>query len=564
LVGAGADRTVVDGGTGTGLLRVLPKAAPVTVAGVTLTRGSHEEGGAIFTSKTEPAASITVRDSALEGNAATRLGGAIATIGTPLTVIDSTINNNTAEAGGGIYANGSAVTIRDSSLTSNVTSPFGGGGMYATGNAGGPIVVTDSTVADNIAGSVGGGISASTDRAVELRYTTVAYNYAALNGGGLLGNSKTHLTLEGSILADDVPNECEEAEPAISSGVNIVFGASGCIFNIPGPLLSDPKLGSASLSGGPGLTVPLLRGSPALNAVGPACAATDLGGGQRDERGVARPQGSGCDLGSFESAADAALSLSASPAPARIGEALTVTALAADAGSDPLTGVAVTLPVPVGAALLGASAGCTAAVSGAITVSCQLGSLAPGEAMSASITIRPGGAGTLLDTASVTAEQADFNPANDTASLTSTVLGAAPPGPSSGPSGSTPTASADSKLAGRVLSIDRRGNVVVRIACSANAAAGCKDAVAVYSSQGRLPARATAVGSRAPIKAVLLARGHVQLGPGRIVTARLRLDATGRRLARRHRRLAARLLLTLLAPVPATTHVYAVTLKRQR
>jgi hypothetical protein len=47
-------------------------------------------------------------------------------------------------------------------------------------------------------------------------------------------------------------------------------------------------------NGGPTLTHALLAGSPAIDAADAAvCPATD-------QRGVARPQGSACDVGSFE------------------------------------------------------------------------------------------------------------------------------------------------------------------------------------------------------------------------------------------------------------------------
>jgi hypothetical protein len=56
----------------------------------------------------------------------------------------------------------------------------------------------------------------------------------------------------------------------------------------------DPKLGPLGDNGGPTRTHRLLPGSPAIDAAStPDCPPTD-------QRGVPRPQGAGCDIGSFE------------------------------------------------------------------------------------------------------------------------------------------------------------------------------------------------------------------------------------------------------------------------
>jgi hypothetical protein len=56
----------------------------------------------------------------------------------------------------------------------------------------------------------------------------------------------------------------------------------------------DPKIGPLALNGGPTRTHALLAGSPAIDAASdPECPAAD-------QRGVPRPQGEGCDIGSYE------------------------------------------------------------------------------------------------------------------------------------------------------------------------------------------------------------------------------------------------------------------------
>jgi len=61
----------------------------------------------------------------------------------------------------------------------------------------------------------------------------------------------------------------------------------------------DPLLGPLANNGGSTLTHALLPGSPAIDAGDPAvCAAAPVN--NLDHRGVARPQGSACDIGAVE------------------------------------------------------------------------------------------------------------------------------------------------------------------------------------------------------------------------------------------------------------------------
>jgi hypothetical protein len=82
----------------------------------------------------------------------------------------------------------------------------------------------------------------------------------------------------------------------IDAGHNISSDASGN-FTSPGSLNStDARLGLFGDYGGPTATMPLLSGSPAIDAGdSTACPAVD-------QRGISRPYGAGCDIGAFESA----------------------------------------------------------------------------------------------------------------------------------------------------------------------------------------------------------------------------------------------------------------------
>ncbi|HEX9119681.1 MAG TPA: choice-of-anchor Q domain-containing protein, partial [Terriglobales bacterium] len=91
----------------------------------------------------------------------------------------------------------------------------------------------------------------------------------------------------------------------VSDGYNLsddatcasVFTQTGDLNNTPAGL--DP--GGLKNNGGPTQTIALLATSPAVNAI-PLSACTDASGipVTTDQRGVHRPQGSGCDVGAYE------------------------------------------------------------------------------------------------------------------------------------------------------------------------------------------------------------------------------------------------------------------------
>jgi hypothetical protein len=552
LQGAGAARTIIDGQNNVEILKATEEAGPVTVAGVTLTHGYAERGGAIYSFL----AALTVRESVFTENSAAEGGGAIEADYSPSLVVEhSSIVANRADFGGGILAHVSPVNVLDTTISGNRALTASGGGITLEQNAGTETFLTDSTIAGNAAATSGGGISAVGSASVALRYSTLTAN-TAVSGGAVSG--ATPLTIEGSILAGDSPDECESPATDAAIGANIVFGPSSCLFSGPTPLAVDPRLGSPSANGGLGATAPLLRGSPAVDAGGASCPFTEAGSGQVDERGIRRPQGAGCDLGAFESAADAAVTLTASPNPVTVGSSLVLTATASNAGLDSLTGVSLTIPVPAGASFLSAPSGCVAAFAATTTVTCQIGSLSPGQAKPVSIAIRPERPETLLDTASALADQADYNAANNSATTESLVTAPVTQGPPTGTPATTTTA-ATSALVGRVLAVDSHGNVTIRVSCTGSPGTRCQDALALYSSHGVLPPGAAR--HKHP-RATLLARGRVTLQAGRTATVRLHLDAAGLKLIRAHHAPAARLLLNLNGSTAA--HSYTVKLAAHR
>lgn len=180
------------------------------------------------------------------------------------------------------------------------------------------VVLTRSTMSGNSAGAWGGGIAIRGGEVV-ITNSTVSGNSAGNNGGGITMGGSDTLTLSHSTLA----NNAAPVGPAISIFAPITFAGSiiegGCSIdggvvttlghNIESPAntcgldpLFDDQVDVAGVSlaplddnGGPTRTHLPSPTSPAVNAIPIQDCSVPT-----DQRGIARPQGSGCDVGAVE------------------------------------------------------------------------------------------------------------------------------------------------------------------------------------------------------------------------------------------------------------------------
>jgi hypothetical protein len=321
IVGSCAQTTIIDGGGFNTVVTISNANAHVALSKVTIRNGHAKFGGGIFNRGT-----LTINGSTIGGNSAFNdcpkfcggSSGGIFNEGT-LTINNSTVSGNFATAeclpydcggsGGGITnANSSALmTISKSTISGN----FAGGdeGFGGGIDNGGMMLLNNSTINGNVASAGGrtwgGGI---------LNTNTLAINNSTISdnscvsvtdldwGGGILNQGST-VTLQNSIVAHNKRGNCS-AGPMTSNGYNLSSDGS-CKFNNTGDLNKTmPLLGRLQNNGGPTQTIPLLSGSPAIDAGNPnGC--TDGHGHllKTDQRGKPRPDKEdtgGCDMGAYE------------------------------------------------------------------------------------------------------------------------------------------------------------------------------------------------------------------------------------------------------------------------
>jgi trimeric autotransporter adhesin len=273
---------------------------------------------------------LTLANSLVTGNSTTFGGGGIANLSGTATLTNTRIVDNSASSGGGISSGAGTFTLTTSTVARNVARAGRGGGIASAGK----FTIIKSTIAGNSASGEGGGIAnlaghrfmltnstVSGNSAVEgggifaeggeftrvfaITNSTVARNRATQAGGGILQSSLSLLALRNSLVAQnsaptgaDVNNT--SGNPTGARFSLIGDGSGSGITNTNGNQVGtasapiDPKLGSLADNGGPTRTHALLLGSPAIDAAStPDCPTTD-------QRGVLRPQGAACDIGSYE------------------------------------------------------------------------------------------------------------------------------------------------------------------------------------------------------------------------------------------------------------------------
>jgi CSLREA domain-containing protein len=282
---------------------------------------------------------VSLANSSVRNNSAGSSGGGIYNISSDLTVQSSTIQANEAlgtddgfEGGGGVFNVGTGtVNIIGTTIAGNRAPEASGGGMLNINTSPSFASISGSTISGNSAAVYGGGIYNNNAKVVPLNSTvsgntavfgggiwsvqegilfmihsTVAENGAETGGGiGTLGGGEVSVfnSLVARNTASNIePDVSKAASTSLVARFNLIGDGtgSGMVDGVDGnqvgtgAALIDPKLGRLATNGGTTKTHALMFGSPAIDAAGDlACLPTD-------QRGVTRPRGPHCDMGSYE------------------------------------------------------------------------------------------------------------------------------------------------------------------------------------------------------------------------------------------------------------------------
>ena len=333
VLGPGPDQLTImrSADANTPPFRVLDiETGTVTVAGVTISNGVAFDtttfvdnvGGGLFNR-----GNLTLNNCVISGNSAPTtgpaasqslgFGGGIFTAGgSQLTIINSTISGNQADAaGGGICTLEATAFLALGSTISGNSAVIQGGGINYQGHTG---TIQNCTIAGNAMPPDGAGsalcdivLQAEPPTLLTLTACTVAYNTGATNGAiavvGLnQGLGITNRLLSTLVADNTMPNFAffgtytlqtlgHNLDSDGSSG--LVNGANGDIVGTAGSPI-NAQLGPLQDNGGPTDTIALVPGSPALGAG--SC--TDANGAPllTDQRGFPRLPSQGCDIGAYQ------------------------------------------------------------------------------------------------------------------------------------------------------------------------------------------------------------------------------------------------------------------------
>lgn len=288
------DNQTLNTATGWGGAVLLFDGGSATVNTSTFSTNKAGAGGAFYLYQNPASTVLTLTDSTVKGNSAlaedgTGGGGIYSNKGT-ITLINVTVSDNAVpgypSGGGGILNADGTVTLKNVTLSGNTGTD--GGGIFSRGTA----TLTNVTVSGNEAYRAGGGMT--NEGTATLTNVTFSGNIAGgATGIGMVGgiyNSSGTTTVKNSILA--VGPNSYNCLSVTNGGFNLSddntcgFGAGRDNVNLLlGPLANN---GSAMKTHLP------QTNSPAIdNGTGNGCPPTD-------ERGIARPQGTACDVGAVE------------------------------------------------------------------------------------------------------------------------------------------------------------------------------------------------------------------------------------------------------------------------
>jgi len=308
ITGAGAGKTVISGNNTYRVVNDKVDSAEVHLNDVTLRDGASDTIGGIVECSSQ-AYLFMVRCEVVHGSAPSA-GCIHAHV---LEMTDSSVSDchATSSDGGALYVLLEGILTR-TTVSGGVTAGRGGGiySAYAT------MRLVNSTVSDNNASSYGGGVYSG--GSLDLYNVTIAGNRSDVfaGGGGVSNpNSASATTFLNTLFSGNLESngqmpfptliEAECSGAVTSNGYSIMLTGGTPHCSISGAAMTfvdDALIGPLQGNGGYAPTRALLAGSPAIDAGNPGGCSGSTGTLTTDQRGVHRPIGSACDIGSYERA----------------------------------------------------------------------------------------------------------------------------------------------------------------------------------------------------------------------------------------------------------------------
>jgi len=264
-----------------------PKLTNVTFSSNT----TYYDGGGMYNTNSSP----ELTNVTFSGNTSYYYGGGMYNTNSSPELTNVTFSGNTASTRGGGMANIDSSSPVLTGVTFNSNSAKYGGGM-ANIDSSSP-TLANVTFSGNYARLLGGGMYNSESSSPTLTNVTFSGNTTDYYGGGMINESNSDSTIHNTIFWGNMASagpQIYRASGTVEITNSIIQG--GCPLGIwcSSVLNDNPLLGTLGDWGGVTQTIPLLPGSPAIDAGNDNfCLPTD-------QRGVSR-HGAHCDIGAYES-----------------------------------------------------------------------------------------------------------------------------------------------------------------------------------------------------------------------------------------------------------------------
>lgn len=348
---------------GLGVLSVLsPNTTNLTLRGLTVTGGNDagDGGGLEFEAGTLTVDHSTFLNNAATSTTGPPFffgsdGGGIDFEGhSAMTVTDSTFSGNSASDDGGAINCDSGGATASRTITISRSTFIGNSTVAGLGNSGGAIdmensdpcalTLTNSTITQNTSGDDAAVTAEFAQDTISLVYSSIVNNATAPASPGAAARPAGPKSADnvgpdhpGGVHSENNNNPIATANVEISTPANLTLfgtviarphGGPNCSSLTGTPLVGvasagynfaddtscaltgatdkqgaglDPFLGAPASNGGPTQTLLPQLSSPLIDAIpAAACQSGPAAGVTTDQRGVVRPQGSGCDIGAVE------------------------------------------------------------------------------------------------------------------------------------------------------------------------------------------------------------------------------------------------------------------------